>query len=675
MSHFLKAILCLLLASTHCLASVTAQPRPTMTVDDNGFVTLAWLSLPGHTYFMQCSFDMVAWTYFGEVIHSGFGIEKVTFDPTTDDHVYFRIVASDIPTYDATNDDFNGDGISNQDSIDQGIDPIETPSGILPPNQPHEDGYSYSLIVTQQNGVGPGTRYYRLDQDYRQVTVSNETFHPFPIAIAAEPAPAPQNANPVTEVTFTSVAPVTHDTPIDLIFYTSTPNPASSGTAIRTLKKIEALIIPKGASSVTLTPGYTGSPDNAGVAWHIAPIVVRGIDQTHTPETIGSWDSGVDHTSRRAAATDIGSKTNTWILAPGNGIPNRIEIEANAPFGLNLTSSVSTLAPANLINPKATFDLSALLNANGEVDENHSDLEIGLIDPDPTQAPGDVKISTNVRIKSLERRTLKVNIYPITSAVPGRPDATVSPNFIQQEIQTYFDRVYLSQANLKCQIVLKPATIITWDNSTEGNYSQPFENQAEHPKVDDTFLDITTGVVSPEIAQIVQTDPNGNSIFNGQLLPRNELHLFLMGGCTFIRTINTSPPNNRITERHGRGFADISNDRCFVVASTIPESPHSIDVMASIRPQILNTMAHEIGHLIITFGHPDQYNPTVNDPNDPLAHGGGPAPLAMDAFLHQRRLMASGLIRNLGRELVLEEWNEIRTKVDVLNSLSPQNGN
>ncbi len=109
-----------------------------MTVDDNGFVTLAWLSLPGHTYFMQCSFDMVAWTYFGEVIHSGFGIERVTFDTTTDDHVYFRIVASDIPTY----DDFNGDGISNQDSIDQGIDPIETPSEILPPNQPHEDGYS-----------------------------------------------------------------------------------------------------------------------------------------------------------------------------------------------------------------------------------------------------------------------------------------------------------------------------------------------------------------------------------------------------------------------------------------------------------------------------------------------------------------------------------------------------
>ncbi len=28
MSHFLKAILCLLLASTHFLASVTAQPRP-----------------------------------------------------------------------------------------------------------------------------------------------------------------------------------------------------------------------------------------------------------------------------------------------------------------------------------------------------------------------------------------------------------------------------------------------------------------------------------------------------------------------------------------------------------------------------------------------------------------------------------------------------------------------
>ena len=126
MSHLLKFFLGFILVSTHCLASVSAQPNPTLSRDDNGFVTLQWLSLPGHTDFMQCSFDLVTWTYFGEVIHSGFGIEKITFDPT-DDHIFFRIVGSDIPTYDAVNDDFNGDGISNGDSIDQGIDPLTPP--------------------------------------------------------------------------------------------------------------------------------------------------------------------------------------------------------------------------------------------------------------------------------------------------------------------------------------------------------------------------------------------------------------------------------------------------------------------------------------------------------------------------------------------------------------------
>lgn len=32
---------------------------------------------------MQCSFDLVTWTYFGEVIHSGFGIEKSPSIPPT----------------------------------------------------------------------------------------------------------------------------------------------------------------------------------------------------------------------------------------------------------------------------------------------------------------------------------------------------------------------------------------------------------------------------------------------------------------------------------------------------------------------------------------------------------------------------------------------------------------
>ena len=308
MSHLLKFFLGFILASTHCLASVSAQPNPTLSRDDNGFVTLQWLSLPGHTYFMQCSFDLVTWTYFGEVIHSGFGIEKITFDPT-DDHIFFRIVGSDIPTYDAVNDDFNGDGISNGDSIDQGIDPLTPPPGTIPPGQIEGlvPGHAYTLEVVQINGANAGTRAYLLDRDYRLLENPTAPIDTFPIPITSTPAAAQ------TTITFTSVNPAQHDTPIDLILYTSIPEPGNSSNLIRGLEKIPPLIIPKGQSSITSTRTFTGT-DIDVPTWYVAPFVVRGIDQAQALDAIGiigSWDSGVDETSRRAAATDLGVKTDT----------------------------------------------------------------------------------------------------------------------------------------------------------------------------------------------------------------------------------------------------------------------------------------------------------------------------------------------------------------------------
>ena len=96
------------------------------------------------------------------------------------------------------------------------------------------------------------------------------------------------------------------------------------------------------------------------------------------------------------------------------------------------------------------------------------------------------------------------------------------------------------------------------------------------------------------------------------------------------------------------------------------------EMFEGVRQRILYTMAHEIGHLIITIGHPDQYNPASEVPGLPFSHNGGPAPLARDPALHQWRLMASGNVSKYGSELVLEEWNQILTKVDRLTNLPAQ---
>gem|GEM_PF-2092271 len=55
---------------------------------------------------------------------------------------------------------------------------------------------------------------------------------------------------------------------------------------------------------------------------------------------------------------------------------------------------------------------------------------------------------------------------------------------------------------------------------------------------------------------------------------------------------------------------DLKNKRCFVATSTFSNEylnkPTNQQMREGSRQRILHTMTHEIGHLIITLGHPDQ---------------------------------------------------------------------
>lgn len=343
---------------------------------------------------MQCSFDMVTWNYFGEVIHSGFGIETITLVPS-DDHVYFRIVSTDIPTYDAAADDFNGDGISNDDSINQGIDPVTPPPGTTPPGQMQGlvAGHVYTLKVVQIGGDDAGTRMHLLDRNYGFLPNPAEPNSIFPMKITSSGSAAE------TTITFESVNPVQHDTPIDLIFYKETPDPDATSDLIPSLEKLETLIIPKGDSSITSTKTFTGVDINPPPIWKVAPFVVRGIDQTQDPGTIGTWDSGVDKTSRRAGENDLGSKTDTWIMAPGDGPPNQVEIETNAPFHVYLACNVGVIAPTLLQDSTSTVSFSAIADPTTNDQRNSRKSR-----PHQTRHPRLSSRKRNLPLRTIENR-------------------------------------------------------------------------------------------------------------------------------------------------------------------------------------------------------------------------------------------------------------------------------
>lgn len=89
-----------------------------------------------------------------------------------------------------------------------------------------------------------------------------------------------------------------------------------------------------------------------------------------------------------------------------------------------------------------------------------------------------------------------------------------------------------------------------------------------------------------------------------------------------------------------RGSADVSGRRCWVIGGL--DDGSTPDITAA---SILDTMSHEIGHVLVGLGHPDE--------------GSGPAPLPDTR--HVDRLMCSGPRRKIdgsSKLLVKAEWDE-----------------
>ena len=68
---------------------------------------------------------MGSWIYFPDVIELGTGLRSFTFMLTGTDRFFLRLPHTDIPTTDPAGADFNGDGLSNFDDLQIGLDPLE----------------------------------------------------------------------------------------------------------------------------------------------------------------------------------------------------------------------------------------------------------------------------------------------------------------------------------------------------------------------------------------------------------------------------------------------------------------------------------------------------------------------------------------------------------------------
>lgn len=103
-----------------------------------------------------------------------------------------------------------------------------------------------------------------------------------------------------------------------------------------------------------------------------------------------------------------------------------------------------------------------------------------------------------------------------------------------------------------------------------------------------------------------------------------------------------------------------------LAARQFPTNPDgTIDTSSGVQPDkqnYLRLLAHEVGHLLVGGGHPDQ--------------GGGPAILRRDYEHHYYRLMKSGGIEPpansgiLPSQLVKAEWDEYEARVPTIDQNS-----
>ncbi len=93
----------------------------------NNQVRLIWQSYAGWTYFIQHSEDLQDWTYLN-VIEPGNGSEKEwAYRLPLGDKFFLRLHAT-TATGDPLTGDFDGDGVSNQDEVAQGLNPLRADS-------------------------------------------------------------------------------------------------------------------------------------------------------------------------------------------------------------------------------------------------------------------------------------------------------------------------------------------------------------------------------------------------------------------------------------------------------------------------------------------------------------------------------------------------------------------
>lgn len=322
--------------------------------------------------------------------------------------------------------------------------------------------------------------------------------------------------------------------------------------------------------------------------------------------------AGVDDFSVGSFAPGVAVQDRIWIMAPKGGTGNvTFKAPLNSLTPLKIAAEHITFsgqAEATFASAEETFAIgvSATVTAGQDV---LLDLTLGQ------GATAVASLSKPIGIKIMKDRVVKVNVYEVARRQsPGGPYAYVSHVPTEAEITEHLNDIFKPQINVTFDVkLIDPALALAWDANSNETLDSPGPGQ-----------------YSPEQEAILAALPTTARAANIRVLligsKKNDGTVVLLNKTAYgiaNRTGTTSHPG----------------PTCWILGEYSGKQNG--------KEAQLDTIAHEVGHIFVDYGHPDQ----VASP--------GHAELPGTARNIPLRLMCSGT--NSGtqsRLLVKGEWDE-----------------
>ncbi len=321
-----------------------------------------------------------------------------------------------------------------------------------------------------------------------------------------------------------------------------------------------------------------------------------------------------------------------WIMAPQNGRSATVIFKSP----LNEETPLKISAPGIKFNGSDDITLNAPVTT---VEVNAVGAASGADVPAVIQFGATGSLSQPLGFKVMKERTIKVTVHPVRSIVPGK--APNAPNVIPDEalLEGRLNDIYRPQINARFVVTVKDMVDLEWDNAIDEDMGGP---PPENGDPDKRLIKPGNGVLDWRGGNDLRKEEQ--TIHGALGDPGENINIYVLGGGAIHGLILW---DGRLIRPQGIGaYAFAKRERRVIFVDGDADVWDSILMRNFAEDQYL-IHAHEIGHVLVGDGHPDQ------------KAGAAPLP-GLSQAAYQDRLMVSGeKVRRTDRGILLVkgEWD------------------